>query len=67
MAQNHVEQHGGEAVRRIPKRSQLILTQWREMLDGVRDDPESVADRIDWVAKLRVLRGFQERHTLGAR
>jgi proteasome accessory factor A len=34
------------------------------MLDGVRDDLDAVADRIDWVAKLRILRGFQERHSL---
>jgi proteasome accessory factor A len=32
----------------------------------VRDDPDSVADRIDWVAKLRIIRGFQERHSLAA-
>jgi proteasome accessory factor A len=63
LAHDHVEQHGGDAVA-TPAEIQLVLTQWREMLDGVRDDPESVADRIDWVAKLRVIRGFQERHSL---
>jgi proteasome accessory factor A len=42
----------------------LLLVQWREMLDGVRDDPESVADRVDWVAKLRLVDGFKERHNL---
>ncbi len=41
-----------------------VLTQWREMLDGVRDDPDSVADRVDWVAKHRLVRGYQERHDL---
>ena len=47
-----------------PEEVRQILTQWRELLDGVRDDPESVADRIDWVAKLRIIRGSQERHSL---
>ena len=42
----------------------LIMRHWREMLDGVRDDRDSVADRVDWVAKLRVLRGYQERFAL---
>jgi len=42
----------------------LLLMQWREMLDGVRDNPESVADRVDWVAKLRIVNGFKERHNL---
>lgn len=44
----------------------LILTQWREMIDGVRDAPDLVADRVDWVAKLRIVRGYQERYELGA-
>jgi len=26
----------------------LLLTQWREMLDGVLDDRDAVADRVDW-------------------
>jgi hypothetical protein len=44
---------------------ELILTQWREMLDGVRDDSDSVADRIDWVAKLRIVNGYRDRYSLG--
>jgi proteasome accessory factor A len=42
----------------------LILKHWREMLDGVRDDPASVADRVDWVAKLRVVEGLKDRYNL---
>ena len=38
------------------------MGQWREMLDGVRDDLPPVADRVDWVAKWRVVEGFRERH-----
>ena len=40
------------------------FAQWREMLDGVRDDHEAVADRVDWVAKLRIVNGYQERYDL---
>jgi proteasome accessory factor A len=43
----------------------LILRHWREMIDGVRDDRDRVADRVDWVAKLRLVRGYQERYGLG--
>jgi hypothetical protein len=64
IANNFVARKGADAVA-APEEVHLILTQWREMLDGVRDDPDSVADRIDWVAKLRVVTGFQERHALG--
>jgi proteasome accessory factor A len=47
-----------------PDEVEMILTQWREMLDGVRYDRDAVSDRIDWLAKLRLVRGFQERHGL---
>ncbi|MDE3223047.1 MAG: proteasome accessory factor PafA2 family protein, partial [Acidobacteriota bacterium] len=63
LAQRFVSTTGGSAVG-SPDEVALIMRQWREMLDGVRDDPEAVADRVDWVAKLRVVRGFQERHAL---
>ena len=36
------------------------------MLDGVRDDHLSVVDRVDWVAKLRVITGYRERYGLEA-
>ena len=63
LANNFVSSSGGEDVAG-PEEVQLILGQWREMLDGVRDDRDAVADRIDWVAKLRVVRGYQERYDL---
>jgi len=40
-----VERKGAEAVAG-PDEVQLVLTQWREMLDGVRDDLDAVADRM---------------------
>jgi proteasome accessory factor PafA2 len=45
---------------------EFIMLQWREMLDGVRDDLTSVADRVDWVAKLRLVSGLRERYDLEA-
>ena len=49
---------------RAPSEVEFILTQWREMLDGVRDDRWSVADRVDWVAKWRVVNGYRDRYDL---
>ncbi|MGC2174379.1 MAG: depupylase/deamidase Dop [Acidimicrobiales bacterium] len=66
LAARYVERTGASAVGE-PDEVRLILEQWREMLDGVRDNPDSVADRIDWVAKLRVVNGFKERHGLSDR
>jgi len=66
LADGFVTRRGAEAVASEPEVA-LILRQWREMLDGVRDDPQSVADRVDWVAKLRVVNGIKERHNLDPR
>jgi proteasome accessory factor PafA2 len=63
LAERYVASHGGEVVAG-PDEVALILSHWREMLDGVRDDPESVADRVDWVAKLRIINGYRDRYQL---
>ena len=63
LANTYVDHDGGAAVA-PPEQVALILQQWRELLDGVREDRDSVADRVDWVAKLRILRGYQDRYDL---
>lgn len=49
---------GGQEVGR------LILDTWQVVLDGLDTDPESMTDRIDWLAKKRILDGYRERHGL---
>jgi proteasome accessory factor A len=63
LARDYVERTGGEPVADAEEVG-FILTQWREMLDGVRDDRWSVADRVDWVAKWRVVNGYRDRYAL---
>jgi proteasome accessory factor A len=63
VASDYARRTGASAVA-TPEEVALILTQWREMLDGVRDDPDSVADRVDWVAKWRIVSGIRDRHDL---
>jgi proteasome accessory factor A len=65
LAQRYVQRHGAEAVAASDEVDR-ILVQWREMLDGVRDRPDDVADRVDWVAKRRIVEGFQSRYDLPA-
>jgi proteasome accessory factor A len=65
LASAYVHERGGNAVGNDVEVTS-ILHEWREMLDGVRDDPLAVADRVDWVAKLRIVNGIQERHDLNA-
>lgn len=63
VAERFVRETGGAAVAN-PEEVALILTQWRELLDGLRRDPASVSDRIDWLAKSRIVAGYAERHGL---
>ena len=65
LARAYVTERGGEAIGSTGE-VELILRHWREMLDGVRDDADSVADRVEWVAKRRVVDGYRERHSLAA-
>ncbi|MEO9223890.1 MAG: proteasome accessory factor PafA2 family protein, partial [Acidimicrobiales bacterium] len=39
-----------------------VLERWEATLDDLELDPMRLADRIDWVAKLRLLDGYRERH-----
>lgn len=41
-----------------------LLDCWAETLDLLRTNPMACADRIDWVAKLRLLQGFRARDGL---
>ncbi len=38
-----------------------VLDLWEEILNDLQRDPMSTADRLDWTAKLSLLRGYRER------
>ena len=63
LARVYVDRTGGGSVAGSDE-VELVMRQWREMLDGVRDDRDAVADRVDWVAKWRVVNGYQARYQL---
>ncbi len=63
LASDYAARTGAEAVAE-PDEVAYLLGQWREMLDGVRDDPDAVADRVDWVAKRRIVDGYRARYDL---
>ncbi len=44
-----------------------VLRRWEAVLAGLESDPMTVAAQVDWVAKLRMLEGYKERHSLGWR
>ena len=54
--------HGGESVGEgVARRA---LSEWEAVLTGLESDPESVADRVDWVAKRRIIDAYAARHDL---
>jgi len=42
-----------------------LLAAWRQLLDDLRSEPSATADRLDWVAKLRLLDGLRSRAACG--
>ncbi len=59
-ATDWAEQFGLEAVG--VDSGSMVLERWQEILTGLERDPMSMGSQIDWVAKLRLLEGFRERH-----
>lgn len=41
-----------------------ILEEWREALDHIAGDVSALHDRVDWVAKRRLVDGYRDRHGL---
>jgi proteasome accessory factor A len=56
-------EHGFDAIGGTEVGAQ-VLEEWEAVLVGLEADPDGVADRVDWVAKRRILLGYQERHGL---
>jgi proteasome accessory factor A len=62
-ARKWAEEHGMEAVGGDEVGS-LVLHEWEQVLSDLEADPERAADRVDWVAKHRLLEGYRARHGL---
>ncbi|MEV0837967.1 depupylase/deamidase Dop [Actinocatenispora sera] len=41
-----------------------VLDRWDEVLRKLGEDPHTLADQLDWVAKLRLLNGYRQREQL---
>jgi len=54
---------GGEMVAE-PTEVADILSLWREILDALQSDRERASHLVDWVAKLRIIEGYRDRHGL---
>ena len=63
-AEKYADRFGLESVGE--EDGKLILRRWREVLEGLRQDPSTMNHVIDWVAKKRIVDGIAERHQLRA-
>ncbi len=61
-ARKYAEEHGLEHVG--TEAGRLVLEHWETVLSGLESDPMSVADRVDWVAKYRLLEAYRDRDDL---
>jgi proteasome accessory factor A len=59
-AQKYERSHGLEVVGADTGREVLRL--WDEILAGLEHDPTTMAHRVDWVAKQRLVEGYAARH-----
>jgi len=57
-AERGLEALGSEQVAR------RLLDRWEAVLQGLESDPQSLAGQLDWVAKLRLVEAYRERHSL---
>ncbi len=57
-AERGVEALGDEQVGR------RVLDRWEAVLHALESDPQSLASQLDWVAKLRLIEAYRERHNL---
>jgi proteasome accessory factor A len=40
----------------------MILSRWEKVLEGLENDPMTLARQLDWVAKLQLLEAYRDRH-----
>lgn len=50
-------------LRGFPEEEARALEMWGDVLKGLEADPTSLADRLDWMIKYRLLQAFRERHS----
>ena len=63
LARKYAAERGLEALG-SEKVARLVLDRWEAVLQGLESDPESLAGQLDWVAKLRLVEAYKNRHGL---
>lgn len=63
VAVKFIDDTGGSAV--APSAEvDLLLDEWKRIVHLLRTQPDELADTVDWIAKLRLVKGYQHRYGL---
>jgi proteasome accessory factor A len=63
LARKYADEHGFDSVGGTEVGA-MTLRLWEEVLTALETDAMALADRLDWVAKYRLIDGYRERHGL---
>jgi proteasome accessory factor A len=61
---NHYERVAGDLTESARIEAKDIFSRWQDCLDALRTDIFSLADQLDWVAKLKLMESYRERDGL---
>ena len=56
-----VEREGADDVAPLDE-VRALMSEWRHALDALATAPDTLADSVDWIAKRRMIRAYQERY-----
>lgn len=48
----------------LPKEEMAILQEWRKVIGDIREDPETLMNKADWITRRKLLGGFAARHAI---
>ena len=61
----HYERVAGDLTEAARIEAKDVFTRWQDCLDALRSDIFSLADQLDWVAKLKLMESYRQRDGLG--
>ena len=64
LARKYADDRGLECMGNVTV-GEEVLRRWEMVLQGLETDPMSLSRQLDWVAKLRLLDGYRQRHGCG--
>ena len=63
LARKYIAERGSEALGN-EEVAHRVLDRWEAVLQALESDPQSLANQLDWVAKLRLVEAYRDRHGL---